>query len=198
MAPVAIGDIVRINAIVSYQAQEYENVHHFTTVANATADDTAFMVAVQLAIAPVYANAQNRQSDLLRYERIEGQNLTQDLLLPATNWAGNPNGDQALDPLPAQVSANVFWPTQRPKTRCTTYLPAFAEAANSATGGWSAATLTDLQAFGDEFLANLSNGGMTIRKGAYNLAADRFTELIAAVVPTNSRTQRRRRLGVGI
>lgn len=195
---VAIGDIVRINAIVSYQAQEYENVHHFKVITNATANDTAFMVAVQLAIAPVYANAQNRQSNLLRYERIEGQNLTQTILLPATNWLGNPTGDQVTDPLPAQVTANVFWPTTRPKTRCTTYIPAFAEVTNSSTGGWSAATLTDLQAFGDEFLAVLSNGGMSIQKGAYNLVADRFSDLIAAVVPTDSRTQRRRRLGVGI
>lgn len=195
---VAIGDIVRINAIVTMTAQQFENVHHFEVIANGSADDTAFMVAVQLAIAPVYANAQNQQSDLLVYQRIEGQNLTQSILLPTTNWAGNPNGDKLFDPLPTQNSANVFWPTNRPKTRCTTYIPGFTEDANNATGQWDIDAKTDLQAFGDEFLLDLTNGGVTIRKGAYNLALDRFTDLIVAVVPIEARTQRRRRRGVGI
>jgi len=194
---VAIDDIVRINAIVSFESQTYENVHHFKTIANASVDDTAFMVAIQTIIAPIYANAQNQQTDNLRYERIEGQNITQDVLLPTTNWAGNPNGDSILDPLPPQVAANVFWSTLRPRTRCTTFIPAFAEGANNPSGQWTAGAITDLQAFGDEFLGDLSFGGVTVRKGAYNQPLNRFTELVAAIVPVTSRTQRRRRVGVG-
>ena len=195
--PVAIDDIVRINVVVSFRGQEYENVHHFITVANGTADDTAFMAAMQTVLASVYGNAQNKQSDLLRYERIEGQNITQDVLLPQTNWVGNPPGNSAFNPLPPQNSANVFFPTLRPRTRCTVYLPGFTEESNDLNGNWDAGTIVDLQAFGDELVGDRGFGGMVVRKGAYNAPLDRFTELINAVVPIAARTQRRRRIGVG-
>lgn len=195
---IVVGDILRISAVVSYQAQEFVNVHHFKTIANATADDTAFMVALQAVLAPTYALAQNWQSDELRYERLEGQNVSQSILLPTVNWVGNPNGDQISDPLPAQVTANVYWPTLRPRTRCTVYLPGFTTFTLDSLGKWDAPMITDLQSFGTAFLSDATLGGMTVRKGAYNLEFDRFTELNAAVVPADSRTQRRRRLGVGI
>lgn len=195
---VAVDDIVRINAVVSFQGQEYENVHHFKTIANASPNDQAFMDAVLVLIAAAYANVQNHQSNLLQYQRIEGQNITQDVLLPATNWTGNPVGDSAFDALPAQVTANVFWPTLRPKTRCTSYIPAFTETANNATGGWNTAAKDDLQLFGDALKDAGTQAGVTVQKGAYNVVAARYTPLISAVVPTDSRTQRRRRLGVGI
>lgn len=194
---VAIGDIVRINALVSFEEQSYENVHHFEVLANATVDDTAFMVALQVIIAPIYANVQNQQTDNLRYERIEGQNLTQDVLLPAANWLGNPTGDSILDPLPPQVAANVFWTTLRPKTRCTTYVPGFSVGANNLNGKWDSGAITDLQAFGDQFIGTLAFGGVSIKKGAYNVLLDRFTDIVTAKVPIESRTQRRRRVGVG-
>lgn len=195
---VQIDDIVRINAIVSFQAQEYENVHHFKCKANATPTDTAFMAALQSILAVPYAFVQNHQSDLLTYERIEGQNITQDILLPTTNWVGNPSGDSIFSALPPQVCANVYWPTLRPRTRCTTYLPGIAEDANTAGGVWDTPTKADLALFGAGLIGDLVFGGITIEKGAYNLLLDRFTALVNAVVPTDSRTQRRRRLGVGI
>lgn len=195
---VAIGDIVRITAVVSMLGQEFVNVHHLITVANSTPDDTTFMASMQAILAGLYAHPENHQSDELRYERIEGQNVTQDVLLPQTNWTGNPTGDDLGHPLPTQVSANVFWPTLVPRVRCTTFLPGFGEAANDDEGRWTSGAQTDLQTFGDDFIGNLTFGGITVRKGAYNATLDRFTELVNAVVPSRSRTQRRRRVGVGI
>jgi len=180
------------------QSQEYVNVHHFRVDGNATVDDTAFMAALQLLLAPIYANVQNWQADLLRYERLEGQNVTQDVLLPTANWVGNPTGNRIEDPLPAQVTANVFWPTQRPKTRCTSYIPGISEFSNTASGEWSTGTKDDLQLFGNELLGSLIFGGVEVVKGAFNAEFTRFTELISATVPVHSRTQRRRRIGVGI
>lgn len=195
---IQVDDILRVSAVVSMQAQEFVNVHHFRTDGNATANDTAFMEQLQLILAAVYANVQNWQADLLRYERLEGQNITQDLLLPTVNWVGNPTGNRIEDPLPTQVTANVFWPTQRPKTRCTSYLPGLSEFSNTAAGEWTTGTKDDLQLYGDELLGSLLGGGVEVVKGAYNLAADRFVELLSAQVPVHSRTQRRRRIGVGI
>lgn len=195
--PVAINDIVRITAVVSMFGQEFVNVHFFKTIANGSVDDTAFMAAVQSMLAAVYANVQNDQSDEVRYERIEGQNITQDQLLPQTNWVGNPTGNKIEDPLPLQTSMNVFWPTLRPRTRCTSYLPGMTEAANNTEGEWGAVAIANAQQYGDDLVGNITFGGVTILKGAYNVALDRFTDLVNAVVPLDARTQRRRRRGVG-
>lgn len=194
---VSVSDVVRITAVMSMLGQEFVNVHHFIVVANGTANDTLFMSTLQTIIAVAYAHVQNEQSDELVYERIEGQNLTADELLPTTNWSGNPNGDDALDPLPTQVSANVYWPTITPRVRCTSYIPGMGEAANGPDSKWDAAAIANLQLYGDEFVGNMTSGSVTIRKGAYNAPLARYTELIAAVVPVYSRTQRRRRVGVG-
>lgn len=194
---VAVNDIIRISAFVDMFGQEFVNVHHFKTLANGSVDDTAFMAAVQSILAAVYANVQNDQSDELQYQRIEGQNLTQDVLLPQTNWVGNPTGNQVDNPLPLQTSLNVFWPTLRPKTRCTSYIPGMTELANNTTGEWAAGALVNAQAYGDDLVGNLAFGGVTIIKGAFNATAVRFTDILTAVVPKDARTQRRRRRGVG-
>lgn len=196
--PVGVNDIVRIAAVVSMQAQEFLNVHHFKVLANATVDDAAFMVSTQLVLASIYADPQNDQSTQLRYERIEGQNITQNELLPTTNWAGNPTGNDVNHPLPLQTSANVFWPTITPKVRCTAYLPGYTETANGPNATWSASSVANMQLFGDALVGDIVGAGITLRKGAYNLTLDRFTELIGAFVPPDARTQRRRRPGVGI
>lgn len=194
---IQVNDILRITAVVSLFNQEYVNVHHFKTLANGSADDTAFMAALQSILAAVYANVQNDQSDELRYERIEGQNLTQDILLPQTNWVGNPLGNQVDGVLPLQTTLNVFWPTLRPRTRCTSYLPGLTEISNTPQGEWGAVAIANAQLYGDELIGNLAFAGITVIKGAFNVAAVRFTEILTAVVPTDARTQRRRRRGVG-
>jgi len=197
MADIQVGDIVRISAIMSMFGQEFVNVHHFKTIANTTVDDAEFMDQMVGILASIYNDIDDDQSDELTYERIEGQNVTGNELLPTTNWTGNPTGDDTLHPLPTQVTANVYWPTKTPRIRCTTYLPGYGETANGVAGNWTSAVKGRMQTFGDKFVGDIVAADMTVRKGAYNAAAVRFTELIAAVVPSYSRTQRRRRVGVG-
>lgn len=194
---VAVNDILRIAAVVTVAGQEYVNVHHLKVLSNTTVDDAAFMAELVATLASIYANIQGDQTTGLQYLRIEGQNITQDAVLPTTGWPGLPSGTSALDVLPTQVAAFVYWPTSRLRTRASSFLPGFTEAANTPGGVWSAGAIANVQAFGDALVPAIASANVTTRKGTYNRPLNRFIELQAAVVPPRARTQRRRRVGVG-
>jgi hypothetical protein len=196
---VAIGDIIRVNANMLMQNTEiYTNVFHFQITANATADDDAFMDDMAGYIDLTYAEVDDIMTDELDFTNISAQNITQDEILPTKTWPFRTSGLDAGDPLPFQVAALVYYPTIRPKTRASSYLPGLTEASNTAAGVWIAATVTALEDWGDLFLGLVGSVDITMRRGAYNLALNRFTPVNSRVVPTRARTQRRRRPGVGV
>lgn len=197
MADVAVGDIVRINVNMDYRSQNYENVHHFKVIDNNTSDDSEFMVQTEAILEAIYNDLFFMQSVLLTMLGIEGQNITEDIILPAKPWVGSAVGIDTDDPLPAQVQGYVFWPTKRPKTRSSLFIPAITEGRNNTLGNWSSAAVTAMQDFADVLLLDIASADVTLRKGAYNRPLDRFTELATARVTADSRTLRNRRIGVG-
>lgn len=194
---ITVNDVLRLTAVVGFLGQEMVNVHHVKIITNTTSDDPTAMTNMLAVIAAIYANVQNDQSDQLQYLRMEGQNITQDEVLPNTTWPGTPTGNKVFDVLPTQVAPMVFWPTTRLRTRCSSFLPGYTEDANDTNGILTAGALSNLQLFGDQWVPVLAGTGISFQKGTYNRPLDRYVPLVSAVVQPRCRTQRRRRVGVG-
>lgn len=195
---ITVNDIIRVAAVVTVLGQEFVNVHHLKVLSNTTANDAAAMAELVATLGTVYNNIQPDQSDTLQYLRIEGQNITQDEVLPTTAWPGLPFGGEVLPILPTQVAPYVYWPTARLRTRASSYLPGYTEGSNTTGGQWDLGTIANLQLFGDALVPAIASANLTTQKGAYNRALDRYIPLSSAVVQPRSRTQRRRRVGVGV
>jgi len=194
---IGVGDILRLTAVMGMQGQEFVNVHHLKVAANTTPNDAAYMAEFVITLAFNYADVQLNMSNTLQFLRMEGQNITKDEVLPTIAWPGLPFGSEVLPVLPTQVAPYVFWPTARLRTRAASYLPGYTENTNGAGGTLSAGALTNLQAFGDKWVPPLISANITSQKGAYNRPLNRFVVLASAVVQPMTRTQRRRRVGVG-
>jgi len=198
MAPPAVNDIVRITARMSLQGQEVVNVHHFRVFATTAVSNAAFMTEVAAYLNSVYGNLDNEQADDLVYVDVQGQNITQNEIMPTTAWPSLTTGQGVENPLPNTVAFNVFFQTLRPKTRCTCFIPGFGVDDIAADGSIVASVRALLAQFGADLVGNQGTPNVTLTKGAYNRPLDRFTPVTAAVVPLRARTQRRRRPGVGI
>jgi len=91
----------------------------------------------------------------------------------------------------------VYYKTLRPRTRAAQYMPPFGEAFSGSGGTLSVSAGLALQDFGDNVASGILELTVEAILGAYNPGLARFTPVTAAIVPSNYRTQRRRRLGVG-
>lgn len=194
----AVGDILRLTATFQWAAQDFfTNNYYVKLTTQDTSTDDAMMDAIALHFDAMYTNINAKISASVNYVDIQGQNITQDILLPTKAWPVLTSGGDAGHALPTQVAALVFFRTLRPKTRASVYLPPLGEASSDSGGVIVAATVTALQSFGDDWVAGILELTVEADYGAYNPALARFTQVEAAVVPARFRTQRRRRLGVG-
>ena len=195
---VAIGDIVRINCNFQWLTSDFfTNGYYLQVTHNTSSTDLLFMGHIADHFDALYTLVNADVADSISYVDVQGQNITQNLLLPSVAWPVLTVGLETAQALPTQIAPYVFWRTLRPKTRSAVYVPGYTEDANSAGGAIVAAAVTRLQSFADAHLVGVREILVEADAGAYNVALDRFTEASAAVGPSRFATQRRRRLGVG-
>lgn len=194
---VVVDDIVRITAKLELDGTfDIVNVFHFTVDVNLTPDDTVFMSDVAFILDTLYALQNNRMSDRITYDVIEGVNVTQSVLLPQANWPVLVVGLAIEEMLPETVAASVFHRTATPRVRATKFMPPTTEF--SSTGGALETVYAGLmQNFANALAAPLLAAQVTLSYGAFNRVLSTFTPVTLGVVPARFRTQRRRRIGVG-
>jgi hypothetical protein len=194
---VQIGDIVRLTAKMKlFGTDDVMNIFHYEISLNDTLDDLTLMEEAALLLDIAYTHLINDLTEELTFVTIDGQNITQNTLLPEVPWPVLVNGDNAASLLPTQCAAEVFWPTTTPKVRTTCFVGGYAITANDALGAIAVGSLGRLADFGAQ-LTEWTTANVEGLKGSFNVAKDVFTPAGSPVVPTRWRTQRRRRLGVG-
>lgn len=193
-----VGDVLRITAIFQYLTLDFfSNQFYFKLTTQNEATDSLMMDKIADGLDSYYTFVNGVISDDIGYVNIEGQNVTQDVLLPPKLWPVLVNGGNVGECLPTQIAALVYYKTLRPRTRAAQYLPPMTETSNNPGGNMTAATVAAIQTFGDNMAAGILELSVEGDLGAYNPALARFTPVTLALVPTRWRTQRRRRLGVG-
>lgn len=197
MAPV-IGDIIRAVAKFQFSGGDiFTNTFHFEVFSEGWNNDLQFMTELAVFMDAQYTLVNTRVSSALTYVDLDGQNLTQDILMPSVPWPVLVNGGSASEPLPTQTTARPFFRTLRPKTRASIcYIP-FDELSSTAGGVIVAAAAANLASWATPFISVIALVSGSITYGAYNRPLDRFTPVTSFVVPTRLRTIRRRRIGVG-
>ena len=195
---IVVDDVLRITAVMQFDSiDDIVNVYHCKVSSNVTVDDDQFMTQMAGEMDSLYDLINGGVSDLQEYIDVQGQNLTQNVLLPSKDWPNLTFGGSVSTALPSQVAASVFHRTLRPNTRASKYLGIFTEAQNDGNGSIGAGFQANLQSYADQLNGGFVGGGFVAAYGAYNVALDRFTPADSGIVPARWRTQRRRRLGVG-
>jgi len=194
---VTVGDIVRITArMLLFGTSDLVNVFHFKVAVNLAVDDAAFMVDVALAMDLLYGPLNSQISTKVSYSSIEGQNITDNELLPSEPWPTLTVGGNGTEMLPEMNSACVFHRTLTPRVRAAKFLPPFGENTNL-DGALAVTTVPIVQAFGDSLTAGLLTASIALNYVAFNRVLVTATGVTQALVPSRFRTQRRRRVGVG-
>jgi len=194
---VAIGDVVRLTAKMKlFGTEDIQNVFHYKVTRNDTLDDTVFMTEAALLLDIAYTLINVAVADDISYSSVDGQNITQNVLLPETSWPVLTVGINTGNLLPTQAAGCVFWPTTTPKVRTSTFLAGFTDANNQPNGSINPALVALFLLFGNA-LEDWNTLGVDADKGSQHAVSGVFTPAGQAQVPSRWRTQRRRRVGVG-
>ncbi len=198
MAPL-INDVIRVVCVFSRATTPdvYTNTYHFKVLAPGWADNLAFMNQIAQYLDDSYAIVNSEIASGIQYVHIDGQNVTQSVLMPLVSWPFLTAGGNVSDQLPTQVCARPYWPTTRPKTRPAICLPPFGESSQGGGGLIDATALTFITTYTARLVGNIILAGGTCVYGAYNPEFLRFTPVDSAIIPDRFRTLRRRRVGVG-
>lgn len=194
---VTVGNIVRLTARLLLQGVgDITNIYHFVTAVNTAADDGAFMTEAAAAFDALYTLINAGIHNSISYVSVDGQNITDNELLPSRSWPVLTVGGNATEMLPEMVAPCVFHRTLTPRVRAAKFLPPHGENQN-VDGALAAGTVTQMQAYGDALTASLSQPNITLQYVAFNRVLVTSTPVTQAIVPVRFRTQRKRRLGVG-
>lgn len=195
---IALGDILRITCNFQLDAvEEYVNVYHFQWAGVDGQDDLIAMGQIRDDLEAAYQIVNVDMANNLSYIDVQGQNITQNTLLPTVLWLILVNGASTNDMLPLQVAAPLFFRTTRPKTRASKFLAAYTVNAVLESGNISASVVARLQSFGDKAVAGFTVVVNHLTYGAYNRPLNRFTPVNAAIIPSQFGTQKRRKRGIG-
>lgn len=194
---VNIGDRIRITARMEFGGvNDVQNVYHVSGVGGASETDANFMAAIALFLDTQYTIINPFISNTITYLDVLGFNITQNLPLPPIGWptlVGGAGGGDATSP---QVSPTVFWRTSRARSIARKFLPLGSEL-DVAAGILSTAFLAALANYGVAFVGGIPMGLLNVRFITLNLITGLTATYENALVPVDTRTQRRRRRGVG-
>ncbi len=197
--PPIVNDVVRVVCAWTRVASPdaYSNSLHFKVTSDGWADNQEFMDEIATFLDDTYDLVNDQIASGMTYTNIDGQNVTQDVLMPAVDWPVQTIGGNASDQLPTQVTARPYFPTTRPKTRAAIGLVPFGESSQGSGGLIDATAVAEIELFCDEFLGTIALINGAVVYGAYNPEFARFTPVDSRIVPDRFRTLRRRRVGVG-
>lgn len=189
-------DIIRVVAEMALVGQKILNIYDF--VATDPTDDADLMSDLGDWIEDAMADIKMRISNNLSFSSLQFKNVTQATDMGFTSWPTfTVGGDATNEVLPLGVAGLVTMPTAVSKVRGRKFLCGITEA-YCEDGVWTAATVTDLIAYGD-ILINPIIGTLTGSPIAYGVvkALGGFQPVVAYDVVNVPSYQRRRKQGVG-
>jgi hypothetical protein len=195
----AIGtnDLIRCACVWQVAAEEQVNVHYLTVTGIAAQTQEQIRQDIAEWFTDGYTTVVGLMWGSINHLRIELFNVTDGNPEPTISAQALLDGSNAGELLPAQVAAEVYFRTGVSRRIGRTFLPTFTEATIS-DAAWVAGTLTGLQTFGNYCRdIHVLTNGVNLEKKIYDRAGAVARDIIEAVVPFDSRTQRRRRVGVG-
>jgi len=175
----AVGDIIRITAVAQWAAQDFfTNTFYVKLTKQDRASDSLVMDGIADHLDEAYLLINPDISSSMNYDHIEGQNITQDVLMPDKSWVTLTVGGDAGTALPTQCAACVFYPTLRPRTHAAQFLWPYTQASLQTGGVVLAAAVTLIQSFGDFWVSGIQEVTLEADFGAYNNLLARFTPVI--------------------
>lgn len=195
----AIGtnDLIRCASVWQVGAEEQVNVHYLTVTGIAAQTQEQIRQDIAEWFTDGYSTVVGLMWQSTDHLRIELFNVTDGNPEPTISAQALLNGTNAGEILPPQVAAEVYFRTGISRRIGRTFLPTFTEATIT-DASWVAATITGLQTFGNYCRdIHVLTNGVNLEKKIWDRAALVARDVIEAVVPFDSRTQRRRRVGVG-
>ena len=194
---IQINDVIRVQArMLRNGVDAVQNVYHVLHETGSPVTDATWVANVSgLIDAEMFLlrgslNTNITSLDLLFF------NVTQDVTLPDGSWATFAAGTNAAEANSPQVSAEVFWRTGAARVIGRKFLPPFIEAEQN-DGKWSAGLLALLVTFAANFIGSIFTSQGNVLFGTFNAITATFNAYASGFAPIDSRTQRRRRTGVG-
>ncbi len=192
-----ISDVIRISVRLKWNTtDDITNVMHFVLLQQDEPNDTDFMSEVADEIDILYAVLAPHQASIVSANIIEGKNITQDLLLPATVFPAYTGGSGAGGSMAPQVCPMSYFPTIKPRTQGRIYWPPLTTASNT-NGALGATALDDHDDVADLIHAGLTTATIHLAYIVYNVEFGTWVAPSASLTQPTFRTQRRRRAGVG-
>ena len=194
-----VGDIIRVVCVYSFGVggDQFTNTFHFKVLAASWVDNLAFMTQVAAFLDAAYQIINVNFPTEVVYLHIDGQNITQAVLMPLVPWPVLVAGANVTDALPSQATARPYFPTTRPKTRAAIGLPPYAEGTQTNGGLLDAGAISTTVSWAAQFVGNILLASGTIEYGPFNRPLNRFVAADSAILPSRFRTLKRRRIGVG-
>ena len=191
-------DVLRVTAEMDETNVAVQNVMHFRSTNSSTIPDATALSELASVMDTVYTPLPAQLSTGFSFNQVRVQNVTQSILLGTAPFPVLTAGLNASALLPRPVAALITLPTNVPKVRGGVYLGGFTEAANVAPGTIAVATITQIALVAAELLIEHIFGVNSYRYVVFNTILKTFALPTASIVPGIWRTQRRRRVGVGI
>jgi len=197
MASVA-GDIIRTTARYSFLGTEdINNVFHCRVVTEGSGGDAGLVGSLGGLVDTAMNNLDTSFNAAFQPINFKHQNLTQDVLLPDSDFVLFTGGAGGTDSASPQVSILTILPTLLPKVQGRKFFGPIGEGIQSAGGlaaGIAAAFTTQFSFMvGVEVLTT----GWEVEFGVYRKSDGRFTPFVDIRTIPNTRTQRRRTQGFG-
>lgn len=194
------GEVLRLGVLWVYQNIAYQmNVLHVQVSDIAAQTQQQILDDIEQYLENIYtANIVTYMTDQLVHVRTDifsTQNNAPETGLGANV---NMNGASGAEALPLQIAAETYFRTGVSRHIGRVFWPTFQEGSN-ASGVVLTATRNALQTAGNYMIAaHTMPNGTTITYGILDRSSAIFRQPTQAVVPIHFRTQRRRRIGVGI
>lgn len=196
--PLTVAQTVRVSAEFTAGGQIMANVHHFMLMTPDPVNDPDVLSDMAEIMNTAYSLVNNAISNVVNYTQIRAQLAGSNYLFGTANWPSLVSGGAAGEALPYQVTALIWWPTQFSRTQARCYLPPASEAANTGAGLIGAAEKALMLSFGAYLADPITIGVNQYQKVTFNTTTFGTAETITSRVADRFRTQRRRRIGVGV
>lgn len=188
-----VGDVLRIadRKLAGTGVDDIGVWHIEVNGVTGSPSDATVMADIATVLDTAYTDIIGQFPTFLTFEEIDGQNVTQNTLMPSVSWPTLTAGTGASQGLPLSVAALVVFPTLTPRVQGRKYLgPIVEDAANAGILG--AANITAFQTFGDNFIGSVGFGSFSGFFGTYNYTLANFSRFTSRKVINETRTMKRR------
>lgn len=195
--PVSAGDILRVVAKMSYEANDIQNVYHLFADASSSLSDDQIVLEIAQWLDDAYAEIDQHYPDTLTFDTVAVWNVTTDTFLGERGWPTLTNGGSTVNDMPSQVSPLILFNTGINRSQGRKFLGPTGTSVLDTNGTASSQWLSDAAVWAAEILAGVVLSDANLLPGNWNEAKNRFARWLVAIVRDFLATQRRRYRGSG-